>query len=65
MADKENSSGAKRVVVIILTLLAAANAGYFFYRELVLGKDDSMPLVIAALVCSTMALAISRMGAKR
>lgn len=65
MSENGNSSGSKRVVVIILTLLAAANGAYFFYREFVLGKDDSMPLVIGALVCSTMAVAISRMGAKR
>lgn len=49
----------------ILLAVAAANIGYAVWRT-VEGRplDDSLPLFIAALVCATIAMAISRNKAK-
>ena len=52
-------------VMAILLAVAAANIGYAVWRTIE-GRplSDSFPLFIAALVCATIAMAISRNKAK-
>lgn len=52
-------------VMAILLAVAAANIGYAVWRTIE-GQplSDSLPLFIAALVCATIAMAISRNKAK-
>jgi hypothetical protein len=48
-------------VMTILLAVAAANIGYAVWRTVEgVPLDDSLPLFIAALVCATIAMAVSR-----
>lgn len=65
MDSEKKRNGGKYVAVFILLLLGLANAVYFAWRELALGKDGSLPLLVASLMCVTLALVLTRTGSSK
>ncbi|NNU15714.1 hypothetical protein HK107_05200 [Parvularcula sp. ZS-1/3] len=65
MDSEKKGKGGRLVAVFILLLLGLANAVYFAWRELALGKEGSLPLLIASLMCVTLALVLARTGAAK
>ncbi len=50
----KNGKGAAQAGAIILLIVAAANIGYGVYR-VTLGDELELPLMVAGIVCATMA----------